>query len=70
MKDFMAAVAGIFGKRYTVRQKVRFINYIQNREQKKGIQVQVKEGRGCGNRVCRNVYVGNMKGADTVIAVP
>lgn len=70
MKDFMAAVAGIFGKRYTVRQKVRFINYIQNREQKKEIQVQVKEGHGCGNRVCRNVYVGNIKGADTVIAVP
>lgn len=70
MKDFMAAVAGAFGKRYTVKQKARFINYIRNREQKKGLQVQVKEGKGRGNSVCRNVYIGNIKNADTIIAVP
>ncbi len=31
MKDLMAAVAGLFGKRYSARQKARFLRYMENR---------------------------------------
>lgn len=70
MKDFMAAVAGVFGKRYTARQKARFVAYIQNREEKKGIPVRIQEGQGRGKSRCRNVYIGNVKNAAVILAVP
>ena len=33
MKDLMAVVAGVFGRRYTQKQKTSFMNYIGTRAQ-------------------------------------
>ena len=36
MKDLMAAVSGLFGKRYSARQKERFARYMENRARERG----------------------------------
>ena len=35
LKDRMIAFAGIFGKRYSKKQKIRFLRYIQSSAQEK-----------------------------------
>ena len=39
LKDRMVALAGIFGKRYSKKQKIRFLRYVQRSAQEKGVKL-------------------------------
>lgn len=69
MKDLMAAVAGLFGKRCTTRQKERFIRYMEERAREQGVKwAEDVQRQGFG--VCRNLYLGKLKCAKILLAVP
>ena len=53
MKDLMAAVSGLFGKRYSARQKERFARYMENRARERGIKW-AEDTQRLGFGVCRN----------------
>ena len=57
LKDRMIALAGIFGKRYSKKQKIRFLRYIQRSAQEKGVKMYLDEGEASGKSGC-NVYLG------------
>ncbi len=69
MKELMVAVSGLFGKRYTNRQKERFILYMQNRAKENGLKFTLDTGR-TGRHTCRNIYLGNIKRAKLLLTVP
>lgn len=70
MKESMAMIAGMFGRRYTFRQKTAFINYISKQTQEGGMKVFLDESGQGGRQLCRNVYIGDPKKSDVIIAVP
>ena len=41
LKDRMIALAGIFGKRYSKKQKIRFLRYVQRSAQEKGVKIHI-----------------------------
>ena len=57
LKDRMIAFAGIFGKRYSKKQKIRFLRYIQSSAQEKGVKMYLDEGEASGKSGW-NVYFG------------
>jgi len=69
LKDRMIALAGIFGKRYSKKQKIRFLRYIQRSAQEKGVKMYLDEGEASGKSGC-NVYLGPTQRAKTILAVP
>lgn len=69
LKDRMIALAGIFGKRYSKKQKIRFLRYIQRSAQEKGVKMYLDEGGASGKSGC-NVYLGPTQRAKTILAVP
>ena len=69
LKDRMVALAGIFGKRYSKKQKVRFLRYVQRSAQEKGVKMYLDEGEASGKSGC-NVYLGPTQRAKTILAVP
>lgn len=69
LKDRMIAFAGIFGKRYSKKQKIRFLRYIQSSAQEKGVKMYLDEGEASGKSGC-NVYLGPAQRAKTILAVP
>lgn len=69
LKDRMIAFAGIFGKRYSKKQKIRFLRYIQSSAQEKGVKMYLDEGEASGKSGC-NVYLGPTQRAKTILAVP
>ena len=69
LKDRMVALAGIFGKRYSKKQKIRFLRYIQRSAQEKGTKMYLDEGEASGKSGC-NVYLGPTQRAKTILAVP
>ena len=69
LKDRMVALAGIFGKRYSKKQKIRFLRYIQSSAQEKGVKMYLDEGEASGKSGC-NVYLGPTQRAKTILAVP
>lgn len=69
LKDRMIAFAGIFGKRYSKKQKIRFLRYIQSSAQEKGVKMYLDEGEASGKSGC-NVYLGSTQRAKTILAVP
>lgn len=69
LKDRMIAFAGIFGKRYSKKQKIRFLRYIQSSAQEKGVKMYLDEGEASGKSGC-NVYLGPIQRAKTILAVP
>ena len=69
LKDRMIAFAGIFGKRYSKKQKIRFLRYIQSSAQEKGVKMYLDEGEVSGKSGC-NVYLGPTQRAKTILAVP
>ena len=69
LKDRMIAFAGIFGKRYSKKQKIRFLRYIQSSAQEKGDKMYLDEGEASGKSGC-NVYLGPTQRAKTILAVP
>lgn len=69
LKDRMIAFAGIFGKRYSKKQKTRFLRYIQLSAQEKGVKVLLDRSKMSGRDGC-NIYLGPIKKAKTVLAVP
>lgn len=68
LKDRMIALAGIFGKRYSKKQKIRFLRYIQRSAQEKGVKMYLDEGEASGKSGC-NVYLGPTQRAKTILAV-
>ena len=68
LKDRMIAFAGIFGKRYSKKQKIRFLRYIQSSAQEKGVKMYLDEGEASGKSGC-NVYLGPTQRAKTILAV-
>ena len=68
LKDRMAALAGIFGKRYSKKQKIRFLRYVQRSAQEKGVKMYLDEGEASGKSGC-NVYLGPTQRAKTILAV-
>ena len=69
LKDRMIAFAGIFGKRYSKKQKIRFLRYIQSSAQEKGVKMYLDEGEASGKSGC-NVYLGPTQREKTILAVP
>lgn len=69
LKDRMIAFASIFGKRYSKKQKIRFLRYIQSSAQEKGVKMYLDEGEASGKSGC-NVYLGPTQRAKTILAVP
>lgn len=69
LKDRMIAFAGIFGKRYSKKQKIRFLRYIQSSAQEKGVKMYLDEGEASGKSGC-NVYLDPTQRAKTILAVP
>lgn len=69
LKDRMVALAGIFGKRYSKKQKIRFLRYVQRSAQEKGVKMYLDEGEASGKSGC-NVYLGPTQRAKTILAVP
>ena len=69
LKDRMVALAGIFGKRYSKKQKIRFLRYVQRSAQEKGVKTYLDEGEASGKSGC-NVYLGPTQRAKTILAVP
>lgn len=69
MKDLMAAVAGLFGKRYSARQKARFLRYMENRARERGVKW-AEDTQRLGPGVCRNLYLGDLKRAKLLLAIP
>lgn len=69
LKDRMIVFAGIFGKRYSKKQKIRFLRYIQSSAQEKGVKMYLDEGEASGKSDC-NVYLGPTQRAKTILAVP
>ena len=69
MKDLMAAVSGLFGKRYSARQKERFARYMENRARERGIKW-AEDTQRLGFGVCRNLYLGDLKRAKLLLAIP
>ena len=69
LKDRMIALAGIFGKRYSKKQKIRFLRYVQRSAQEKGVKMYLDEGEASGKSGC-NVYLGPTQRAKTILAVP
>ena len=69
LKDRMIAFAGIFGKRYSKKQKIRFLRYVQRSAQEKGVKMYLDEGEASGKSGC-NVYLGPTQRAKTILAVP
>ena len=69
LKDRMIAFAGIFGKRYSKKQKIRFLRYIQSSAQEKGVKMYLDEGEASRKSGC-NVYLGPTQRAKTILAVP
>ena len=65
----MIALAGIFGKRYSKKQKIRFLRYVQRSAQEKGVKMYLDEGEASGKSGC-NVYLGPTQRAKTILAVP
>lgn len=68
LKDRMIALAGILGKRYSKKQKIRFLRYIQSSAQEKGVKMYLDEGEASGKSGC-NVYLGPTQRAKTILAV-
>ena len=68
LKDRMVALAGIFGKRYSKKQKIRFLRYVQRSAQEKGVKMYLDEGEASGKSGC-NVYLGPTQRAKTILAV-
>ena len=68
LKDRMIAFAGIFGKRYSKKQKIRFLRYVQRSAQEKGVKMYLDEGEASGKSGC-NVYLGPTQRAKTILAV-
>lgn len=69
MKDMMVVIAGLFGKRFTDKQKGRFIRYMQNRAQEAQVKFVLEDGH-IGRRACRNIYLGSLKRARILLTVP
>ena len=69
MKDLMAVISGSFGKRFTARQKERFVRYMRNWAQKHSIKCVLDEKR-LGFGFCRNIYLGDLKRAELLLAIP
>ena len=69
LKDRMIALAGIFGKRYSKKQKIRFLRYVQRSAQEKGVKMYLDEGEASGKSGC-NVYLGPIQRAKTILVVP
>mgnify|MGYP002674030908 FL=1 len=69
LKDRMVALAGIFGKRYSKKQKIRFLRYVQRSAQEKGVKMYLDEGEASEKSGC-NVYLGPTQRAKTILAVP
>lgn len=67
LKDRMVALAGIFGKRYSKKQKIRFLRYVQRSAQEKGVKMYLDEGEASGKSGC-NVYLGPTQRAKTILA--
>lgn len=70
MKDRIVTVAGLFGRRFTGRQKTAFLNYIIAQAELESIPAVLDVGRDSRSGACRNLYLGNMKRASLLIAVP
>jgi len=69
MKELMIAVSGLFGKRYTDKQKERFILYMRNRAKESGLKFTLDTDRISGH-TCRNIYLGNVKRANLLLTIP
>lgn len=70
MKDLMVAVAGLFGRRFTKRQKNAFLRYMGNRAAELDCKAVVDgSGQGMGGG-CRNLYLGNIKRASVILTAP
>jgi hypothetical protein len=70
MKELLVAVAGIFAKRYTVREKIRFINYLGARLKENKKNGVVNSNGKKGRAFCSSVYSDNLSGADIVLSAP
>lgn len=69
MKDLIVSVSGLFGKRFTTRQKDKFIHYMQVRATENGTKYSLKCEKQ-GIRQCRNIHLGDLKQARVILAVP
>ncbi len=70
MKDLMAVVAGVFGRRYTQKQKTSFMNYIGTRAQELGDKAVADGLDQSGASACRNIYLGSLNHADFILTAP
>ncbi|MCI8556162.1 MAG: hypothetical protein HFI19_00040 [Lachnospiraceae bacterium] len=70
MREKMVVLGGVYGKRYTARQKNRFINYLMQQLDRLGYETCLDVKRGGTGRICKNLYVGDLKRAGVVVTVP
>ena len=66
----MAVVAGVFGRRYTQKQKTSFMNYIGTRAQELGDKAVADGLDQSGASACRNIYLGSLNHADFILTAP
>ena len=66
LRDIMMVTAGMYGKRYSKRQKSRFAGYIQNTAKKAGLPFRIPAA-GNGSEV-QNLVLGDLKKAKLVLA--
>lgn len=70
MREKMAILGGVYGKRCTTRQKNRFINYLMQQLRRLGYEARLDVKKGGTGRVCKNLYVGDLEKARVVVTVP
>lgn len=70
MREKMAILGGVYGKRYTTGQKNRFVNYLAQQLQRLGYETRLDVKKGGTGRICKNLYAGDFKRARVIVTVP
>lgn len=69
MREKAAVLGGIYGKRYTAKQKNRFISYLNQQLNRLGYETRLDVEKGETGRVCKNLYAGDLEKAKVIVTV-
>lgn len=69
VKELMAIVSGPLGKRFSSKQKERFIRFVMEYAQMKRLKCTL-DAKPLGFGTCRNLYLGNLKHSKFLLAIP
>lgn len=72
MQELMVMIAGFLGRRYSERDKTRFLRYLSARlgESVRPFALDTRPRPGPGGKSCRNLIAGKLKEAAVVLAAP